>query len=53
MSKRESKLLLADILESVEKIKKYTKGLTYDLFIEKQIIKSSGIKGAGAFYTLS
>ena len=34
MSKRDSKLLLADILESVEKIKKYTRGLTYDLFIE-------------------
>jgi uncharacterized protein with HEPN domain len=33
MSKRDSKLLLADILESVEKIKKYTSGLTYDIFI--------------------
>ena len=34
MSKRNPKLLLADILESVEKIKRYTVGLTYDTFIE-------------------
>ena len=34
MSKRDSKLLLADILDAVEKIKKYTSGLTYDTFIE-------------------
>lgn len=34
MSKRDPKLLLADILDAVEKIKKYTSGLTYDLFIE-------------------
>ncbi len=34
MSKRDSKLLLADILDAVEKIKKYTSGLTYDMFIE-------------------
>ena len=34
MSKRDSKLLLADILEAVEKIKKYTSGLTYELFLE-------------------
>jgi len=34
MSKRDAKLLLTDILESVEKIKKYTLGLTYETFIE-------------------
>ena len=34
MSKRDSKLLLADILESIEKIKKYTSGLSYDTFID-------------------
>jgi uncharacterized protein with HEPN domain len=33
MSKRSSKLLLADILDSVGKIKRYTLGLTYDTFI--------------------
>ena len=34
MSKRDSKLLLADILEAVEKIKKYTSGLIFETFIE-------------------
>src|SRR5438094_640566 len=34
MSKRGHKLLLADILDAAEKIKKYTSGLSYDLFIE-------------------
>lgn len=34
MSKRDPKLLLADILEAVEKIKKYTSGLSYEMFIE-------------------
>lgn len=34
MSKRNPKLLLADILDAVEKIKRYTFGLTYDTFIE-------------------
>lgn len=34
MSKREPKLLLSDILNSVEKIKSYTESLTYDTFIK-------------------
>lgn len=34
MSKRDAKLLLSDILDAVEKIKKYTIGLTYHTFIE-------------------
>ncbi|HVA98636.1 MAG TPA: DUF86 domain-containing protein [Bacteroidia bacterium] len=34
MSKRNPKLLLADILDAVEKIKRYTTGLNYDTFIE-------------------
>jgi uncharacterized protein with HEPN domain len=34
MSKRDANLLLTDILDAVEKIKKYTLGLTYDTFIE-------------------
>jgi uncharacterized protein with HEPN domain len=34
MSKRDPKLLLADILEAVEKIKTYTAGFTYDTFIQ-------------------
>ena len=33
MSKRDANLLLSDILDAVEKIKKYTLGLTYDTFI--------------------
>lgn len=32
MSKREPFLLLQDIIESIEKIKSYTHGMTYDLF---------------------
>lgn len=34
MSKRDANLLLADILDAVDKIKKYTLGLTYDTFID-------------------
>ncbi len=34
MSKREPKLLLSDILRSVEKIKSYTEGHTFETFIE-------------------
>ncbi len=33
MSKRDSKLLIIDILESIEKIKKYTKDLSYETFV--------------------
>ena len=33
MSKRDAKLLLSDILDAVEKIKKYTLGLTFETFI--------------------
>lgn len=33
MSKRDAKLLLSDILDAVDKIKKYTVGLNYDSFI--------------------
>ena len=32
MSKREPFLLLQDIIESIEKIKSYTHGMTYDIF---------------------
>jgi uncharacterized protein with HEPN domain len=34
MSKRESKLLIEDILESGQKILDYTKGLTYEEFLK-------------------
>ncbi len=34
MSKREPKLLLTDILNSVEKIKSYTESYTFDTFIQ-------------------
>jgi uncharacterized protein with HEPN domain len=34
MSNRDPKLLLADILDAVEKIKKYTSGFIYEDFIE-------------------
>ncbi len=33
MSKRESKLLLSDILESIDKIKSYTMGYTFEDFL--------------------
>ena len=33
MSKRNSKLLIADILEAVKKIKTYTAGLSYEKFL--------------------
>jgi uncharacterized protein with HEPN domain len=33
MSKRESKLLLGDILDSIKKIKSYTAGHTFESFI--------------------
>ncbi|MFM9945472.1 MAG: DUF86 domain-containing protein [Bacteroidia bacterium] len=33
MSKRESKLLLSDILESIEKIKSYIRGYTFEDFL--------------------
>lgn len=34
MSKREPKLLLSDIRDSIEKIKSYTEGHSFDTFIE-------------------
>jgi uncharacterized protein with HEPN domain len=34
MSKRDPKLLLDDILEAIEKIKKYTNGLSFETFID-------------------
>ena len=34
MSKRDPKLLLDDILEAIEKIKRYTAGISYDYFFE-------------------
>jgi uncharacterized protein with HEPN domain len=33
MSKRDWKILFADILESIEKIEQYTQGITFDEFI--------------------
>ena len=37
MSKRDPKLLLDDILEAIEKIKKYTNGLSFETFIDDSI----------------
>lgn len=34
MSKRDPKLLVADIIDAAGKIKKYTSGFTYEMFIE-------------------
>jgi len=34
MSKRETKLLLADIIESIDKIKSYTLGYTFEEFLQ-------------------
>jgi uncharacterized protein with HEPN domain len=33
MSKRETKLLLSDIIESIDKIKRYTLGYTFEEFL--------------------
>lgn len=33
MSKREIKILLEDMIEAIRKINQYTKGMTYDIFI--------------------
>lgn len=33
MSKRDTKLLLEDMLQSTEKILRYTKGMDYDSFV--------------------
>lgn len=44
MSKRNPKLLLADILDAVEKIKRYTAGLTYETFMEDSKTLDAGIR---------
>lgn len=36
--KRSNKVFLDDILESIEKIEQYTKGLSYDEFAKKQMV---------------
>jgi len=38
MSKRDWKLLFEDILESIDKIEKYTKGISYDDFLSNYLI---------------
>lgn len=50
MSKREKELLIEDILESIEKIQKYTKGLSFsDFEIDDKtidaVIRNFGIIG--------
>lgn len=44
MSKRDSKLLLDDILEAVEKIKKYTFGQNYAAFVKDSKTMDAGIR---------
>ena len=34
MSKKDRTVLLKDILESIQKIKKYTEGMNFELFIQ-------------------
>jgi uncharacterized protein with HEPN domain len=34
MSKKDRNILLKDILDSIQKIKKYTEGMDYELFIQ-------------------
>ncbi len=44
MSKRDAKLFLYDILESVEKIEKYTRDLSFDEFVENELIVDAVIR---------
>lgn len=41
MSKRDDILLLEDIIESIEKIKEYTEGLTQEMFLKDQKTKDA------------
>jgi len=38
MKKRGAKLYIRDILDSIEKIEKYTKGLTFSQFANREIV---------------
>jgi len=41
---REPKVFLQDILAAAEKIEKYTKGLSYDDFLNKDLVSDAVIK---------
>lgn len=44
MSDRNSKLLVSDIIESIEKINRYTAGLSFDEFIKSEIIVDAVVR---------
>ncbi len=44
MSDRNSKLLISDIIESIEKINRYTQGLNFDNFLKEEIIIDAVIR---------
>ena len=42
--KRSNKLFIEDILESIDKIEQYIQGLSYDNFVEKQMVVDAVIR---------
>ena len=44
MSKRDPNILFKDMLESIELIKKYTSGLTFEQFNKDQLIKDAVVR---------
>lgn len=44
MKERSNKLFVEDILEAIEKIKRYTKGLTYKTFAKDQMVVDAVIR---------
>lgn len=42
--KRSNKLFIEDILESIDKIEQYIQGLSYDDFVEKQMVVDAVIR---------
>ncbi len=44
MSKRDVKLFLHDILESIEKIERYTKNLSFDEFVKNNLVVDAVIR---------
>ncbi len=46
MSKRDVKLFLHDILESIEKIERYTKNLSFDEFVKNDLVVDAVIRNS-------
>ena len=44
MSKRDAKLFLYDIIECIEKIERYTEGLSFDDFLKNEVVVDAVIR---------